>query len=935
MADSAASAPASAKPEHVTPFMAQYLAAKDKHPDALLFFRMGDFYELFFDDAVAAAATLDITLTKRGSHKGDDIPMAGVPVHAADGYLQRLIRAGHRVAVCEQLEDPAEAKKRGSKSIVRRDVVRVVTPGTITEESLLDSRAANLLAALATAGEATALAWADVSTGAFCVRPLAGDAGDALAALRPAELLVVDGEATRFAPVATACEAALTVRPGLKADARAGERRLLALYEVATLDGFAAFGAAELAAMGLLLDYIELTQAGAAPRLAPPRRLAAATAMAIDPATRASLEIERSQRGGREGSLVHAVDRTVTSAGGRLLADRLAHPLTDPVAIAHRHDSVAWLLDSDRRGAVRAALRGGADLARALQRLALGRGGPRDLGALRDGLLAGDIAAAAVGEDAPEELATAQTAASFSPRKEGGSSRSDETDEGEEPTSQNGVFPSSVSRAAHAIHLPSEGRRTKIAAFAQDLARMLGPELPTLARDGGFIAPGVDAALDAARTLRDDSRRVVAGLQATYAQDTGLPLKVRHNNVLGYHIDATLKQAEVLATLKERFIHRQSTASSVRFTTTELADLDARIARAGDEALAREQELFRALAARAADLAEPIRAAANAIAVIDVSAAAAEWAVEWDAVRPEVDDTVALIAEGARHPVVEQALRRQGQGFTPNDCRLDGEAQAGPRLLVVTGPNMAGKSTYLRQVALLAILAQAGFFVPARRLRLGVADRVFSRVGASDDLARGRSTFMTEMVETAAILHQAGPKALVILDEIGRGTATFDGLAIAWACAEHLHDTNRCRAVFATHYHELTALADKLQGGANANLRAREWKGDLVFLHEVSPGAADRSYGIQVAKLAGLPKSAVERARAVLARLEAGKGGQKGGKGAADLVEALPLFAGVEEEAAPPSAVETALDSVAPDSLSPREALDLVYRLKALRDGSA
>jgi len=882
MADSAASPPAPAKPEHATPFMAQYLAAKDKHPDALLFFRMGDFYELFFDDAVAAAATLDITLTRRGSHKGDDIPMAGVPVHAADGYLQRLIRAGHRVAVCEQLEDPAEARKRGSKSIVRRDVVRVVTPGTITEESLLDSRAANLLAALATAGEALALAWADVSTGAFAVRPLApAEAGEALGALRPAELLIAEGDAARFGALAAAGEAALTVRPGPKADARAGERRLLALYEVATLDGFAAFGAAELAAMGLLLDYIELTQAGAAPRLAPPQRLAGATTMSIDPATRTSLEIERAQRGGREGSLIHAVDRTVTSAGGRLLADRLAHPLTDVAAISRRHDAVAWMLDGERCRTVRAALRGGADLARALQRLALGRGGPRDLGALRDGLGAGDAAAAAIGEGAPEEL-------------------------------------------AHATETLTLARQPALAALAGDLARVLGPDLPTLARDGGFIASGVDEALDAARTLRDDSRRVIAGLQATYAQDTGLPLKVRHNNVLGYHIDATPRQAEVLAALKERFIHRQSNASSVRFTTTELADLDARIARAGDEALAREQEIFRALAARAADLADPIRAAAHAAAVLDVTAAAAEWAVERDAVRPEVDDTVALIAEGARHPVVEQALRKHAQGFTPNDCRLDGDGQAGPRLLVVTGPNMAGKSTYLRQIALLAILAQAGFFVPARRLRLGVADRVFSRVGASDDLARGRSTFMTEMVETAAILNQAGPRALVILDEIGRGTATFDGLAIAWACAEHLHDTNRSRAVFATHYHELTALADRLVGGANANLRAKEWKGDLVFLHEVSPGAADRSYGIQVAKLAGLPKSAVERARAVLARLEAGKGG-KGG----ELVEALPLFANLPEPAAA-SALETALGEIAPDALTPREALELIYRLKAL-----
>ncbi len=889
MADSASSPPPVLKPDHVTPFMAQFLAAKEAHPDAIVFFRMGDFYELFFDDAVVAAATLGITLTKRGSHKGEDIPMAGVPVHAAEAYLHRLIRAGHRVAVCEQMEDPAEARKRGSKSIVRREVVRVVTPGTITEDSLLESRAANILAALAFSGEGAALAWADVSTGAFTVRPVKVAAlGEELAALRPAELLMVENEAARFTVLSEACDAALTVRPGPKGDARAGERRLRALFEVATLDGFGAFAAEELAAMGLLLDYVELTQAGAAPRLSPPRRMVGATAMAIDPATRASLEIERTQRGAREGSLIHALDRTITSAGGRMLADRLSRPLTDVGPIERRLDAVDWFLDAQRRDSVRSSLKGGADLARALQRLALGRGGPRDLGALRDGLHAGDRAAqCAAGDGVPEEVA--------------------------------------ASIAALALD-----RNALLSAFAHDLDRSLSSDVPMLARDGGFIAAGVDAALDAARTLRDDSRRVVAGLQATYAEETGLPLKVRHNNVLGYHIDATGKQAEVLSLPdnKARFIHRQSTATSVRFTTTELADLDARIARAGEEALARELELFRAFALRAADLADPIRTAADAVATLDVAAAAADWSVENDATRPEIDDTVALLAEGGRHPVVEQALRRQGLGFAPNDSRLDGDGQAGPRLLIVTGPNMAGKSTYLRQIALLAIMAQAGFHVPARRLRLGVADRVFSRVGASDDLARGRSTFMTEMVETAAILNQAGPRALVILDEIGRGTATFDGLAIAWACAEHLHDVNRSRAVFATHYHELTALADKLAGGANANLRAKEWKGDLVFLHEVSPGAADRSYGIQVAKLAGLPKSAVERARAVLARLEAGKGGKGPG-----LVEALPLFAELAEAASDvtePSAVELALADVAPDALTPREALDLVYRLKAL-----
>ena len=869
--------------------MAQYLAAKSEHADALLFFRMGDFYELFFEDAEKAAGALGIALTKRGQHGGEPIPMAGVPWHQAEGYLAKLIRAGFKVAICEQLEDPAEAKKRGAKSIVQRGVVRVVTPGTLTEEGLLDARAANRLAAVAFADGAAAIAWADVSTGAFETRAVSSRAvEEELAALAPAELLVVDNEAARLSETARAIGAAMTPRPAVKGDVRASERRIKALFEVAALDAFGEFSAAELSAMGLLLDYIELTQAGAAPRLTPPRRNGARAFMAIDAATRAALEIERSVRGGREGSLLGCIDRTVTAAGGRLLAERLSRPLTEVAAINARHDEVSFFLEArDRRAAVRKELRSAGDLARALTRLALGRGGPRDLAQLRDGLFAGDRAAAlclGLGADAPAGILKACEA---------------------------------LSLAAH----PESGK------LAQTLQLALAPDLPMLARDGGFIAPGHDAALDETRALRDDSRKVIAALQASYAQETNIPgLKLKHNNVLGYHIDATTKQAEALMAppLSARFIHRQTNAGSIRFTTTELAELDAKIARAGEAALARELALFKEFAARAAANETAIRAAADALAALDVAAGLAEWADETQGMRPEVDASSTLLAEGARHPVVEHAVRREGQGFTPNDARLDGEGQSGPRLLVVTGPNMAGKSTYLRQIALLAILAQAGSYVPARKLRLGVVDRVFARVGASDDLARGRSTFMMEMVETAAILHQAGPRALVVLDEIGRGTATFDGLAIAWAVAEHLHEANRCRAVFATHYHELTRLADNLEAGANAHLRAKEWKGDLVFLHEVSPGPADRSYGIQVAKLAGLPKSAVERARGVLARLEA-----NGGSTRVEIADELPLFAQVMAETAP-SALEAALDEIDPDRLSPKEALDLIYRLKAV-----
>ena len=887
MADSASAAPQNVA---MTPFMAQFFAAKDKHPDALVFFRMGDFYELFFEDAEKAAAALDITLTKRGQHGGDPIPMAGVPWHQAEGYLQRLIRQGFRVAVVEQLEDPAEAKKRGAKSIVKRDVVRVVTPGTLTEDGLLDARAASLLTAIAFVGEGCALAAIDVAGGAFEVglvdpRRLA----DALAALHPAEVLVGDADSARdpVKEAIAACGAALTIRPAIKADPRAGARLAQTAFEVTTLDGFGAFAPAELGAIGLALDYVMLTQAGAAPRLSPPRQMAAGGFMAMDAATRASLEILEAMRGGRDGALIGAIDRTVTAAGGRLLAEHLARPLLEVGAIRARQDGVAWFFDDSlTRGRVRADLKGGADIARALTRLALGRGGPRDLAALRDGLKAAAAAGARI-------------------------------------ASANRPCPALLGEALGALDLSGAG----VAGLIQDLDQALGAELPLLLRDGGFIAPGWDQALDAARALRDDSRKVIAALQQRYAEDSGQPLKVKHNAVLGYHLEATAKQAESLmqAPLNATFIHRQTTAQAVRFTTAELAELDARIGRAADEALARELALFKVFAERAAALSAPIRRAAEAAAILDVAASHAEFAADVGACRPEVDDSQTLLLEGARHPVVERALRREGKGFTANNARLDGEGQVGPRLLLVTGPNMGGKSTYLRTVALMAVLAQAGGYVPARRMKLGIADRVFSRVGASDDLSRGRSTFMLEMVETAAILNQAGPRALVILDEIGRGTATFDGLAIAWATAEHLHDVNRCRAVFATHFHELTALAEKLAAGGNAHVRAKEWKGDLVFLHEVAAGAADRSYGVQVGKLAGLPKSVLERARAVLARLEA----SKTAKSLGDLGEALPLFSSAPEPAAP-HALIAALAAIDPDSLTPREALEALYALKRL-----
>ena len=878
-----------------TPMMTQYLALKREHAECLLFYRMGDFYELFFDDAVTAAAALDITLTRRGKHEGADIPMCGVPVHAADSYLARLARQGFKVAICEQVEDAALARKRGKKALVRREVTHIVTPGTLTEDSLLDARRHNYLAALGRAGGELALGWLDVSTGDLSVACTAPEAVDAeLARLAPGEILISEALLTEPAlfEVLGARKAALTPLGALRFDSAAAEKRLQALYGVGSLDGFGAFGRAELAVLGAILDYVELTQKGRLPSLKPPRRVEAGATMAIDAATRRNLELTQSLGGERDGSLLAIIDRTLTGAGARLLAARLTAPLTAAQAINRRLDSVQHFVDgADMRERVRSLLKDCPDFERALARLSLGRGGPRDLAAIRDGL---ERTAAL-----REALATADLAAP----------------------------PEEIAALGQGLgfHGP----------LVERLARALGPELPLLARDGGFIAQGYRPELDQERTLRDESRRLIAALGRRYAETSGVrTLKVRHNNVLGYFVEVAAGQAEKLAVdpHAETFVHRQTLASVVRYTTVELGELESRIGRAAERALALELSLFEDLVGEVTARAGEVAKAAEAIAGLDVAAGLAEQAAIGRYVRPAVEDSAAFAISEGRHPVVEAALEgRREHAFVANDCDLGEDG----RLWLVTGPNMAGKSTFLRQNAVIAVLAQMGGFVPARAARIGTVDRLFSRVGAADDLARGRSTFMVEMVETAAILNLAGPRALVILDEIGRGTATYDGLSIAWATVEHLHEVNRCRALFATHYHELTGLNAKLAGLSCHALKVKEWKGEVVFLYEVGPGAADRSYGIQVAKLAGVPAAVIARAAEVLASLQRSE--QAGAVAA--LADALPLFATAPQRprAAPEdAALRAALEEAQPDALSPREALELIYRLKALaedRDG--
>jgi len=899
---------AAAKAAQPTPMMAQYIEIKTANPDCLLFYRMGDFYELFFQDAEDASRALGITLTKRGKHLGEDIPMCGVPVHAADDYLQKLIALGFRVAVCEQTEDPAEAKKRGAKAVVRREVIRLVTPGTLTEERLLEPARNNFLLALArgktgSLDDATAygLAWVDISTGAFRVAASDGARLSAdLARIDPREIVVADTllDDPGLRAILSDTPASLSPVPRSLFDGATAADRLARYFGVATLDGFGDFTRLETSAAAGALAYVERTQFGVRAPLDPPAHDGAGARMLIDPATRANLELMRTLSGDRGGSLLSVIDRTVSGAGSRLLAQRLASPLTDIAEIRRRQDAVArFHEDTYLRERLRERLKQVPDMARALSRLSMDRGGPRDLLALADGLAAArDIAGLfAAGEDDPD-AATAEIA-------------------------------KAVARLAAA---PAD--------LGHELGLALKSDPPLLARDGNFVADGYLPELDEVRRLRDDSRKVIAQMQGDLSAELEIrALKIKHNNVLGWFIEVPAAHADKLTSDPGRFIHRQTMAGAMRFTTPDLADLESRIANAAGRALSLETEVFTRLVNDVVEAGGAIKAAADGLAVLDVASALADLAEADAHTRPHVDDSLAFDIRGGRHPVVEQALKRAGEdGFVANDASLGPEGDEGSgRIWLVTGPNMAGKSTFLRQNALIAILAQMGAFVPAEAAHIGVVDRLFSRVGAADDLARGRSTFMVEMVETAAILNQAGPRALVILDEIGRGTSTFDGLSIAWAAIEHLHEVNRTRTLFATHYHELTALSARLSRLTNATVRVKEWQGDVVFLHEIVPGAADRSYGIQVAKLAGLPTAVIERARAVLAQLEEQ---ERRAPGEA-LIDDLPLFAAMPA-AAPAVAVPQsdplgeALDALDPDDMTPREALDALYALKRARKQS-
>jgi len=868
--------------------MAQYLEIKSQYPDALLFYRMGDFYELFFDDAIKAAKVLDIALTKRGKHNDTDIPMCGVPHHSSENYLLTLIKSGHKVAVCEQLESPAEAKKRGYKSVVKRDVVRLVTPGTLTEDSLLKARSHNFLAAYSIVRGERSLAWVDISTGLMSVLSLnkVEDFVAELFRLTPSEVLIIDNTDYDIIDAIEESGATATLRGKSAFDSISGEERLKSLFAVASLEAFGSFGRAQVSALGSIAEYLDATQKGKLPILRPPVIELKENSMRIDSATRRNLELTRSiNTGSRQGSLLGTIDRTVTAAGGRLLERRISAPSMDMDVINERHNALKFLRDNfDLSEPVMALLKSIPDLERALSRVSLERAGPRDLANISKGLIQGkEIASLFKNHELPAELKLAL----------------------EKLTGHDEI--------------------------SSTLEKAIVPEPPLLVRDGGFVTEQFNSELDETRELKRDGTKIIAEMQRDFIELTGIQsLKIKFNNVLGYFIETTAKNAEKLqnSTIADNFIHRQTTANQMRFTTLSLSDTETKIINANAKALEIEKQIFNELSALIIQNFEKISAAAEALAVIDITNSLATLARDEEWCRPKIDSSKAFAIQGGRHVVVESSLKNNGNSFIPNDCELSEGS-----IWLVTGPNMAGKSTFLRQNALIAILAQMGCFVPATSAHIGIVSQLFSRVGASDDLARGRSTFMVEMVETAAILNQADDRALVILDEVGRGTATYDGLAIAWSTLEYLHEVNKSRSLFATHYHEMTVLADRLTRVINATVSVKEWNNEVIFLHEVRQGAADRSYGLQVAKLAGLPIEVLERAKVILNELEA-RDAKKGTEGKL-LAKDLPLFS--QSMTQKPvtqinynSELSNKIRSIYPDEISPNEALQILYDLKEI-----
>jgi DNA mismatch repair protein MutS len=863
-----------------TPLMRQFLTAKAAHPDVLLFFRMGDFYELFYDDARKAARLLDITLTQRGQSAGQPIPMAGVPHHAVENYLARLVRLGESVAICEQIGDPALAK-----GIVERKVVRIVTPGTVTDAALLEDRRDNLLLAMSAGARGDyGLAWVDLSSGRFLLSevPNAEALAAELARLQPAETLVDENVAW---PKLVSALPGLRKRPPWHFDADAAKRELNRFFGTRDLGGFGVEGLSlAVAAAGCLLGYVEETQKSALPHLSGMAVEAASETIALDAATRRNLELDTHPSGRTEHTLLGVLDETVTPMGARALRRWLNRPLRSRDVLRGRHQAIGALIDNRRYEPLRDQLRGVGDLERILARVALRSARPRDLSTLRDGLLAAPFIGALVHDREDQEAAIHGRTLQQKPVP---------------------LLQSLVKRI---------GDHAETAAL---LASAVIEQPPALQRDGGVIADGYDAELDELRRLSTHADQYLVELEEREKASSGISaLKVGYNRVHGYYIEIGKAHSDKVPT---HYTRRQTTKNAERYITEELKQFEDKVLSAKERSLMRERALYEALLDLLIEKLEPLKQAASAIAELDVLATLAERAEALDWSMPELTDVPGIAIERGRHPVVEKV---RDEPFEPNDLMLGDDR----RMLVITGPNMGGKSTYMRQNALIVLLAHIGSYVPATRAAIGPIDRIFTRIGAGDDLSRGQSTFMVEMSETANILHNATEHSLVLMDEVGRGTSTYDGLSLARAAAVHLARHCRAYTLFATHYFELTELATEFPAIANVHLDAVEYGDQLVFMHAVKDGPANQSFGLQVAALAGLPKAVIADARRTLAELERGMHQQANAPAPnAEASPQLGLFA-----PSAPSAVERMLDEVDPDTLSPREALETLYRLKSL-----
>lgn len=893
------------KTPKTTPMMLQYLEVKEKHKDYLLMYRMGDFYELFFDDAVIASKALDIALTHRGTHLGKPIPMCGVPHHAFSSYMPKLIKQGYKVAICDQTETPEEAKLRGgNKAVIKREVSRIITAGTLTEDNLLNSSFNNYLCSVNfTEGlePHITIALADISTGDFIIQNWDTNSISELQSFllikNPAEIIISDKllNNKKFESIISEHKQKLVIKPESFFDTLNATKNLCDLYEISTLDSLGKLSDTEISCCGAILNYIQITQIGTKPNLKRPTKENNSDLLQIDAFSIRNLEIFNNinDENLKDSSLFEILDKTQTSMGRRYLRQILSAPLANAENINNRLNIVEFFTENkDLLLQIRTQLSLISDIQRIISRITFNRAGPKDLQNI--GLTL------SVSTYLKDILETAIKTNITNPLQ----------------NIINGLKDFSI--------------------LTRNIKNAIIEDAPITTKESGYIKEGYNPTLDEYRNIQTNAKQIILDLQSKYILDTGISsLKIKYNNLAGYFIEVPIKQATSLMDPQSGFKHRQTLLNAVRFTTPELTEIEQKILVADDKYVSLEQSLFKDLCKDILNRVEDIELFAQSISELDVFTNLALIALENDYVKPIVDNTLAFEIIDGRHPIVEANIKKQNATFIPNDCILENTNNSS-KLWILTGPNMAGKSTFLRQNAIIIIMAQIGSFVPATSAHIGVVNKLFSRVGASDNLARGQSTFMVEMSETATILNQADEHSFVILDEIGRGTATFDGLSIAWAVLEYLNNINRCRGLFATHYHELTESVSKLSNVSTHTMQIKEYEGDIIFLHKVGKGIADKSYGIHVAKIAGIPTTVINRASQILNSFESDENLTKT-KNAIKKINDLDLFSyNVMEEAPAPKQnqnlelLEKKLKEVNPDELTPKSALEILYEIKNL-----